>query len=268
MEWVDVLFSVAVCPAGSQAVFFLGELHAVHDGAAQRHLVGIFQVVAHAHAARQHREAHGGIGRQFARDVEVGRVAFHRGVEGQDDLAHASRRHAPDERFQLEVGRPDAVHGRDDAAQHVVEAAILARVLDGEHAAYVFHHADGRGVAQRVGTDVAHVRVGDVVAHAAVFHLVAQARQALAEGVHRRAVLAQQVEREAQGRLAADARQAGKLRDGAFQQFRGILFVRHGGNRPQSYEKNRLTGHAPLRLWAGRRQGVPQACRCRCGAVF
>src|SRR5207249_3121979 len=73
---------------------------------------------------------------------------------------------APQPREQLvhlEVVGADAVHRRDDAMEHVVEAAKAARALDGEDVERLFDDADDAAVAAVVAADVARIRFGDVL---------------------------------------------------------------------------------------------------------
>lgn len=197
---------------------------AVDNAASQGHFVGIFQLVAHSDAACDDREAYAG-GCQFAVDVEVGRVAFHRRAQSQYDLGHTSRLDALHEAFYLQVAGADAVDGRDDSAQDVVEAVVLLGGFDGHDIADVFDYTHGRGVAPGVGTDAAGLRVRDVVAHAAELGLAFQRGDGAGKGFYRAEVLAEQVEHQAHGSLTADARQLGKLGDGSFEQYGWELFV-------------------------------------------
>ena len=89
-----------------------------------------------------------------------------------------------DPRHQLgdaQVGGLHAVERRERAAEHVVEAAELARALDGDDVGRLLHHADDARVAARVGADGAQLALGQVEAAAAeadlLFHLGDRRRQ-------------------------------------------------------------------------------------------
>ena len=124
----------------------VAEEGAVHDRAPQGQFVGIFDLVTHAHAAGQNGDFDVGVGGQAAEDVEVGRVALHRRAQRQDDLLDAAGLDALLQAVDLDVGRPDAVHGRDEATQHMVQPMVLVGVLDAHHVLDVLDHADGAGV--------------------------------------------------------------------------------------------------------------------------
>lgn len=190
---------------------------AVHDGAPQGQLVGVLDLVAHAHAARQDGDFDVGIRGQAAKDVEVGGVALHRRAQGQDNLLHPTLTHALLQAIDLDVARADAVHGRNEAAQHVVQAMMLMGILDTHHVLDVLHHTDGARVTRRVAADGAHLGLADVVAHLAIAYLATQPDDSLAKGDCFPLVLLQQVQHEAQGRLAPDARQLGELTDRRLQ---------------------------------------------------
>lgn len=57
-----------------------------------------------------------------------------------------------------------AFQGGDYPAQHVVEPAVLAGLLDGHHVADAFHHAKQRAVAPVVAADLAMRPVRQMVA--------------------------------------------------------------------------------------------------------
>ena len=136
----------------------------------QSYLVGVFEVVAYAQASCQDGDVYGarrGVGcsvvaaqcrRRFSRrpveavlqasrDVEACRVALHRRVEGEDDLADGPRRHTLAEGVDLQVGRADAVHRADESAENVVKALELAGGLDGHHVLHILYDAPRRTVA-------------------------------------------------------------------------------------------------------------------------
>ena len=195
----------------------VGEEGAVHDRPAQGQLVGIFDLVAHAHAAGQDGDLDVGVWCQTAEDVEVGRVALHRGAQGQDDLLDATRLDALFQAIDLDVTGANAIHGRDEAAQHMVKSVVLMGILDNHHVLDILDNADGARVTRRVTADGAHLGLADVVTHLAVAYLAAQLDNRLTKGDRFPLVLLQQVQHEPQGRLTPDARQLGELTDRRFQ---------------------------------------------------
>ena len=179
----------------------------VEDAAAERHLVRVVELVVLRHAARNRRDGHIVVLRQLTEDVEVGGVTLHRGAERQDDLGDVAGRHALHQALDLQILRPDAVHGGDDAAQDMIDAVVLLRRLDGQHILDALHDAHRGVVALRRGADAAHVAVADVVAHTAVAHVRHQLLQTAREGLHVATLALQQMQHEAHRRLTADARQ-------------------------------------------------------------
>ena len=196
----------------------VGEEGAVEDGAAQGELVGVLDLVAHAHATRQDGDLHVGIRRQAAEDVEIGRVALHRRAQRQDDLLDAAGFDTFLKAVHLDVGGADAVHGRNESAQHMIEAVVLVGVLDAHHILDILDNADGRGIARRVAADGTDLGLADVVAHLAVTDLTPQPDDGLTETDRLLLVLLEQVQHEAERCLAPDARQLGELADRRFQQ--------------------------------------------------
>ena len=124
--------------------------------ASQRHLVGIFQLIAHADASCYDGQLHIRKGCQFAEDVEIGGVALHRGAQRQYHLFHATLFHSLHQRLYLQISRSNAIHGRDDATQYMVQTLILLGILHSHHVLDVLHHADGRLVTTWVATDGTH----------------------------------------------------------------------------------------------------------------
>ena len=196
----------------------VGEEGAVEDAAAQGEFVGVLNLVAHTHAARQDGDLDIGVGGQTAEDVEIGGVTLHRGAEGQDDLLDAAGLDTLLEAVHLDVTGANAVHGRNQAAQDVVEPLVLVGVLDTHHVLDILDNTDGRGVARGVAADGTDLGLADVVAHAAVADFTAQLDNRLTEIDGFLLVLLEQVQHKAERRLAPDARQLGKLADRRFQQ--------------------------------------------------
>lgn len=115
-----VVESIVVESIGLLLVEGIGEEGAVEDGAAEGEFVGVFDLVAHADAARQDSNFHIGVWRQAAENVEIGSIAFHGGTQGEDDLLDAASLDTFLEAIHLDIGRANAVHGRNESAQHMV----------------------------------------------------------------------------------------------------------------------------------------------------
>src|SRR5438105_15900174 len=116
------------------------------EGTAHGDLVGVLEIPAHREAAREARDAHRVVAERL-RDVHRGRFAFEIRVRGEDQLADAARLDARDELRDLQIVRPDPVHGRDRAVKHVVHTLVLAGPLDREHIERLLDDAHALGVA-------------------------------------------------------------------------------------------------------------------------
>ena len=195
----------------------VAEEGAVHDGAAQGQLVGVFNLVANAHAARQNGDFHVRVRCQAAEDIEIGRVALHRRAKGEDDFLDAAGLDALFKAIHLDVAGAYAVHGRDESAQDMVKTIVLMGVLDAHHILDVLDHADGRSIAWGVAADGTHLGLADVVAHLAIANLAPQLDDGFAKVDRLFLVLFQQVQDEAERRFTPDSRQLGKLADRRFQ---------------------------------------------------
>lgn len=68
---------------------------------------------------------------KFLEDVISRGVAFDGGTEGKDDFFHGRMGYPFQQARDMQVGRSDAVHGRDDAPEDVVKPAILSRGFKG-----------------------------------------------------------------------------------------------------------------------------------------
>ena len=97
-------------------------------------------------------------------DVHGGRLTGSVGVGRQDDLRDAACIHPLDQFLDAQMLGVDAVERRERAAQHVIEAAEVAALLDGDDVAGLFHHADDGGVAARVAAEDAELVIGEVEA--------------------------------------------------------------------------------------------------------
>src|SRR6266540_1831823 len=139
---------------------------AAGEGAAEGDLIGVLEVAADREATGEpgHADPEG---REQAREVHGGRLAFDVGVGGQDHLADAVGLDPGQQLADVQVVRSDPLDRADRAAEDVVAAAELARLLDRDQVARLLDHADQGGVAPRVPADAADVALGDIPADAA-----------------------------------------------------------------------------------------------------
>ena len=149
------------------------ERPAIQNGTAKGNLVGVLQLVVLSHTTGQSRHAHSCIS-QFAVDVEASSVSLHGGTEGKDDLLDFWLARTLHERRDFEILWAYAVYRRDNAAEHMINAAILLRGLDGHDILYTFYHTEGSVVAAGVGTDAALLLIGNVVAVHIVSYVLGQ----------------------------------------------------------------------------------------------
>ena len=176
-------------------------------------LVDVFQLVAEADAAGDRGDFHAGELPQAVHQVEERRLALDRGRNGENHLLHAAAGDALGQQVDLQIRGRNALHRRNDPAQHVVETLVLVGILDREHVGDLLHDADRGPVALVVQTDRAHLLVRKVVALGAVFHVVAETVDALRHFGHRLPLHAQDVDGETQRRAAPHARKLRQLAD-------------------------------------------------------
>ena len=84
---------------------------AIQNAAAEGCLVGVVQLVVLCYAACDGRDGDIVAVGQFAEDVKVGGVAFHRRTQRQDDFLHVAALNAVHQRCNLQILWADAVHG-------------------------------------------------------------------------------------------------------------------------------------------------------------
>ena len=135
------------------------------ERAAERDLVGVLEIAADGQAAREARHPH--LLAQAVGEVGGGRLAGHRRVRREDDLADAVRVDAADQLVDPQVGRVDAVDRAERAAEHVVEAVVGVRALERDDVDGLLDDADRRVVAAAVEADRAGLLLGQVAALAA-----------------------------------------------------------------------------------------------------
>ena len=148
---------------------------------------------------------------QTVHQVEERRLALDRGGDRQNHLAHAAPANALDQQVDFQVGGRDSLHGRDDAAQHMIKPPVLLRMFDREDVGHLLHDADRRTVAFRIFADRADIGVRQIVALPAITDFAAEPVDAPRHARHDRRLHAQQVHGQPQRRAAADSGEFGQL---------------------------------------------------------
>ena len=103
--------------------------------------------------------------RKQLRQEAGGRFAFHIRVEREDHFGDFAVFEPFDKFGDVEVAGLHVGHRVDDAAEHVVQAAVFARALDAHHVFRLFDHADHAVVATRIGADRAWAGFAHVAAN-------------------------------------------------------------------------------------------------------
>ena len=183
----------------------------VRYSTAQRQFVDVFQLVAEPDAACDGGDFQVGELPQTVHQVEERRLALDRGGDRQNHLAHAAPANALDQQVDFQVGGRDSLHGRDDAAQHMIEPPVLLRMFDREDVGHLLHDADRRTVAFRIFADRADIGVRQIVALPAITDFAAEPVDAPRHARHDRRLHAQQVHGQPQRRAAADSGEFGQL---------------------------------------------------------
>src|SRR5579859_5385213 len=135
---------------------------AAFDGAGQGHLVGVLQIAAHGQTPGEPRHVHAQR-RQTALEVARGRITFDVGIGRQDHLLNRDLSPILDpteQLFDLEVFDRNAVERVERAVQHVIQALVDARALEGDDRERVLDDADGGAIALIRPTDGAWFDVG------------------------------------------------------------------------------------------------------------
>lgn len=159
------------------------EFHPVDDGTSQGEFVRVFQVVADGDAFGDGADDQFFLVFQFLEDVISRGVTFYGGAECENYFANRLSVDAFQQGIDVQVGGTDAVHGRNDATQHVVKAVVLGSGFNGQDVFDVFHHADGAGVPFGVAANVAQFSFRNVVATTAFPNVRFQIPDALDERV-------------------------------------------------------------------------------------
>lgn len=180
------------------------------DGAAEGELVRVLEVAAHGQAARQatHRHAQRLDG---ARKVARRGLPLDVGVGGDDDLLDVLLAKAREQLANAQLLGTDLVHGADHAAEHMVQAVVGTRALDGLHVARLAHHADAGAVAHAVHADGALVGRSVVEAAAAEVHVFLYVEDGLGQTARLLGIGFEQVVGDALRALGANARQTAQL---------------------------------------------------------
>ena len=177
------------------------------EGSAEGHFVGVLQFIVLCDASGYdcHFDA---CLFEFAEDEVVGGVALHRGTEGKDDFLHPTPLDALHEALYLQIARTNAVHRTDDTAKHVIESAVLHRVLDSHHILNILDHTDLAGITIRIAANLAPLIIADIVADFTVAHTFPHVHKTLGQRFYPLLILPEQVKSQAKSRLAANARLA------------------------------------------------------------
>ena len=102
---------------------------------------------------------------------------------------------------------------RQHAHEHVVQAAVLARLLDHHHVLRLLDDADHALIARWTYTEYTGIGGGDVVTRRAVGHLLLDVPDRLAQPLGVVAWILEQVERKALRTFGADAGELLELLD-------------------------------------------------------
>ena len=92
----------------------------------------------------------------------------------------------------LQIFRTDSFHRRNGPMQHMVDAVIVPRTLDGLDIQRLFDHADGPMIALCVIADATWIAVGDVVADPAEERICLEIFQCMGQIERNRLIAAQQ----------------------------------------------------------------------------
>ena len=122
-------------------------------------------------------------------------------------LPHSTGLDALHQRVYLNIRRPDTIHRRYQATQHMIQSVVLLCILYGHHILDILYHADGLCIAARIAADGARIAVADIVAHMTVFHFLLQPPHGIGKLSHIVSILPQQVKHQPQSRLISYARQ-------------------------------------------------------------
>ena len=123
--------------------------------------------------------------------------------------------------FDADIVRPYAVHGRNHAAQHVIQALEFAHALDGVYIAWVAHHTNYVPAALGIRAQFAQLRVRIIPAHRASVYLLFRVENRHGKVAHARLVQGEDMERQPLRSLLADAREPRELPGQPFNRFNG-----------------------------------------------
>src|SRR6266404_5950325 len=186
-------------------------LAAARERAPERHFVCVLEIAADRQAARESCHAHSAA--QTVGEVRRGRFAGHVRVRCEHDFLHAVALDAVHELVDAQMCGLDTVEGRQRAAEHVVQAAVLRRPLDRDEVDGLLDDADDRVVAALVTTDRADLLLGEVAALVAEAHTLLYVVDRVGERLRLLLRHLEEMERESLPGPASDAGQARQLRD-------------------------------------------------------
>src|SRR5690606_1071628 len=194
------------------------------EGMGQRAAVDIFQLAAQRHAVGDTADSHARCPHLLG-DVKRGGFALDGGVGGQDDLAHLMGMHALHQTIDANLGRADAIDGRQMPHQHEIETAVAAGLLQRHHIRRRLDDAYGLPIATRIGANAADIQLGQGMAVLAVADLGNRRLQRLREAFAALAIALKDLESHALRGFRADARQYAQGIDQLVDQ--GAEFFRH-----------------------------------------
>src|SRR5260370_37566471 len=91
--------------------------------------------------------------------MDGGGFAFNGGIGSDDDLVNAAVIYAFQQRWNPQLLRTYAVQRRDSSVQHVIDAVVRARLLDGSGVRGFFHDRNQALVAGCAGTIRARAKI-------------------------------------------------------------------------------------------------------------
>ncbi len=130
---------------------YLKEFAPPFEGPREGHFVGVFEIAPHGQPEGDLGDFDEGF-YQLA-DVEGGGFAFDAGADGEDDFGDVGFAGAADQGLNAELVGADAVHGGDDAAEHMVAAAIFAGFFQGNYITGIGNNAESMGVTGAIAAN-------------------------------------------------------------------------------------------------------------------
>ncbi len=193
------------------------DLAAIDQRLRDCHLIDILQLIAKTQTACNSRNLHRWVGAQALEDLEERRFALDRCIERKNHLADLATCNIFEQQVDLQIRRSNALHRRDHTAQNVIDASILARILNRQHVGNLLHNADRRVIASLVSTYRTHIGIRQIVTQTAVANLRTKTVDTRRHILHTRHLHTQQVHRQAQRRTTTNTRELRQLGRYIFQ---------------------------------------------------